>query len=189
MCLAYSEPEFERFRRLGLNVLIPDFLGYGQSGGKASELGCRQTAETAYEALRAQGFPTSRIIAGGWSLGGAVAIDLAARHEVGGLFAFSTFTSTHDMALGIMPFPLPGFLFKHKFDSLSKISRVTCPILLGHGRNDRLVPFPMCARLEKAATAPVSKLIIDEAEHNDFYELGGKQINEAITQFVASLPR
>jgi fermentation-respiration switch protein FrsA (DUF1100 family) len=184
MCLAYSEPEFERFRRLGLNVLIPDFLGYGQSGGKASELGCRQTAETAYEALRAQGFPASRIIAGGWSLGGAVAIDLAARQEVGGLFAFSTFTSTQDMALGIMPFPLPGFLFKHKFDSLSKISRVTCAILLGHGREDRLVPFPMCARLEKAATAPVSKLIVDEAEHNDFYEVGGKQIDLAILQLV-----
>src|SRR5208337_778207 len=47
MCLAYAEPEFDRFRRLGLNVLIPDYLGYGLSGGKASETGCRETAETA----------------------------------------------------------------------------------------------------------------------------------------------
>ena len=29
MCLAYAETEFDRFRRLGLNVLIPDYLGYG----------------------------------------------------------------------------------------------------------------------------------------------------------------
>ena len=50
MCLAYAEPEFERFRRLGLNVLIPDFLGFGMSGGKASEIGCRETALTALEA-------------------------------------------------------------------------------------------------------------------------------------------
>ena len=51
MCLAYAELEFDRFRRLGLNVLIPDYLGYGLSGGKASEIGCRETAETAYQAL------------------------------------------------------------------------------------------------------------------------------------------
>ena len=67
-----AETEFDRFRRLGLNVLIPDYLGYGMSAGKASEIGCRETAETAYQALVSRGFPPSRIIAGGWSLGGAV---------------------------------------------------------------------------------------------------------------------
>ena len=150
MCLAYAEPEFDRFRRLGLNVMIPDYLGYGMSGGKASEVGCRETAEAAYQALRDRGFPAARIIAGGWSLGGAVAIDLASRQQVGGLIAFSTFTSTHDMARSIVPVPLPRFFFVHKFDSLNKLPRITCPILLGHGRRDTLVPFPMCDRLARA---------------------------------------
>ena len=57
MCLAFAETEFDRFRRLGLNVLIPDYLGYGLSAGKASEIGCRETAETAYQALVSRGFP------------------------------------------------------------------------------------------------------------------------------------
>lgn len=187
MCLAYSEPEFDRFRRLGLNVIIPDFLGYGQSGGKASEVGCRETAETAYQALRKRGFPANRIIAGGWSLGGAVAIDLASRQQVGGLIAFSTFTNTHDMASRILPVPLPRFMFVHKFDSLSKIPHITCPILLGHGRKDPLVPFSMFEQLAKAAQAPLTKVIVDEAEHNDFYDVGDKQIDVAVRQFVASL--
>ena len=53
MCLNdTAELEFDRFRRLGLNVLIPEYVGYGMSGGKPSEAGCRDTADAAYEHLR-----------------------------------------------------------------------------------------------------------------------------------------
>ncbi len=189
MCLAYAQSEFERFRRLGLNVLIPDYLGYGLSGGKASETGCRETAETAYQALILRGFAPSRVIASGWSLGGAVAIDLAVRRPMGGLIAFSSFTSTHDMARNICPMPLPRWFFAHKFDNLSKIATITCPILLGHGRRDRLVPFPMHQRLAAAAKVPLSTLVIDNAEHNDFFDVGGRRIDQAIKTFAESLPR
>jgi fermentation-respiration switch protein FrsA (DUF1100 family) len=189
MCLAFCEPEFERFRRLGLNVLIPDYLGYGMSGGKASEAGCRRTGEACLLWLTERGFPAERIIAGGWSLGGAVAIDLAFRHPVGGLFAFSTFTSTRDMSRSIVPVALPGFLFAHRFDSLAKIPHIFCPILLGHGRRDTLVPFAMHGRLAAVVKAPLSTFVVDAAEHNDFYDVGGRQIDEAIRQFVERLNR
>jgi pimeloyl-ACP methyl ester carboxylesterase len=188
MCLAYAEPEFDRFRRLGLNVMIPDYLGYGLSDGKPSELGCRETAEACLENLQARGFKPSRIIAGGWSLGGAVAMDLASRHPVAGLIAFCSFTSAQDMARNLIPLPLPRVLFRHRFESLTKIRTIKCPILLGHGRRDTLVPFPMFGRLAAAAKAPVTELVVDEAEHNDFYDAGGKQIDEAIRRFVDQLP-
>ncbi len=189
MCLAYAQSEFDRFRRLGLNVLIPDYLGFGLSGGTASETGCRETAELAYRALIDRGFAPPDIIAAGWSLGGAVAIDLASRRQVGGLIAFSTFTSTHDMALSICPLPLPRWFFAHKFENQTKIAAITCPILLGHGRRDSLVPFPMFERLASAAGGPVSTVVIDNAEHNDFYDVGGRRIDEAIQSFVERLPR
>ena len=69
MCLAYAETEFDRFRRLGLNALIPDYLGYGLSAGRASEIGCRETAEVAYQALVSRGFPPrgSSPVAGRWA--------------------------------------------------------------------------------------------------------------------------
>jgi uncharacterized protein len=191
MCLAYAENEFERFRRLGANVLIPDYVGYGQSSGKASELGCRETAETAMQALVDRGFAAGRIIACGWSLGGAVAIDLAARHRLGGLAAFSTFTSTQEMALVIfpLPLPLPGWLFVHKFDSLAKLPQVSCPVLLGHGRRDTLVPFAMMQKLAAAAKGPLRTFVIDAAEHNDFYVVGTPQIDFELGSFVKSLNR
>jgi pimeloyl-ACP methyl ester carboxylesterase len=189
MCLAYAESEFDRFRRLGLNVMIPDYLGYGLSSGKPSESGCRETAEACLENLRTRGFQNSRIIVGGWSLGGAVAIDLAYRQPFVGLIAFSSFTSTQDMARNLIPVPLPRLLFHHRFENLSKIPSITCPILLGHGRLDTLVPFPMFGRLAAAAKAPLTKLVIDQAEHNDYYDVGGKEIDQAIMTFVDQLPQ
>jgi len=182
MCVAYGMPDFDRFRRLGLNVLIPDYPGYGMSGGSPSELGCREVAEACYEHLKNRGFTPDRIFAGGWSLGGAVAIDLASRRKVAGLFAFSTFTSVRDMA----PIPLPNLLFKHRFDSLSKLPGLTCPILLGHGRQDSIVPFAMFGRLVAATTAPLAKLVVDRADHNDFFDVGGRRIDEAVEALVGS---
>src|SRR5262249_46766860 len=158
-------------RRLGLNVIIPDYLGYGLSSGKPSEIGCRQTGEAALTALQSRGFPDSQIIVGGWSLGGAVAIGLASRYPVGGLIAFSTFTSTQDMSGRLFPVALPQFLFVHRFESLKKMPLIACPVLLGHGRCDRLVPFPMHERLAAATVSPLSRVIVENAEHNDFYDV------------------
>lgn len=190
MCLAYAIPELDRFRRLGINVVIPDYLGYGMSGGKPSEIGCRQAAEACHAFLKSRKFPADRIFVGGWSLGGAVAIDLASREEVGGLFAFSTFTSTRDMARTILPVVPPAFLFKHKFENLDKIAKLRRPILLGHGRRDPLIPFTMFERLSAACVEPPATLVLDQAEHNDFLDLGGAALDRAVTELVSmSKPR
>jgi fermentation-respiration switch protein FrsA (DUF1100 family) len=185
MCLSFAEGEFERFRRLGLNVLIPEYVGYGMSGGKPSEHGCQGTADAAYEYLvRTRGDTPDRIVLGGWSLGGAVAIDLASRRRAAGLIAFSSFTSGVDMARRIAPFLPASLLLRHRFDNIGKMPRITCPILIGHGRRDGIVPFEMGPRLAKAATAPVTTLWIDEADHNDFFDVAGRRVDQAVMRFI-----
>jgi len=59
--------------------------------------------------------------------------------------------------------------------------------LIGHGRDDAQVPFTMGEKLAKAAAGPVTTLWIDRAEHNDFFDVGGRRIDEAITTFVKGL--
>ena len=184
MCLAYAIPELDRFRRLGVNVIIPDYLGYGMSGGKPSEVGCRQAAEACYTFLKSRNFPADRIFVGGWSLGGAVAIDLASREEVAGLFAFSTFSSTRDMARAVLPVVPPAVLFRHKFESLEKIAKLKCPILLGHGRRDRIVPFAMYGRLSAVCPRPPATLVLEQADHNDFLEIGGPALDRAVMELI-----
>jgi fermentation-respiration switch protein FrsA (DUF1100 family) len=189
MCLSFAEGEFERFRRLGLNVIIPEYVGYGMSAGKPSERGCQATADAAYEYLvRTRGLRPDRLVVGGWSLGGAVAIDLASRRRVAGLIAFSSFTSGVDMAHRLVPFLPASLLLRHRFDSIGKISRITCPVLIGHGRQDRIVPFEMGQRLAKTARAPVTTLLLDEADHNDFFDVAGPRVDRAILRFLEHLP-
>ena len=90
MCLNHATSLFDRFRRLGLNVVIPEYVGFGMSGGSPSEQGCQATADAVYdEWCQRAGLTQRAVVAAGGRLGGAVAIDLAARRPVGGLIAFS----------------------------------------------------------------------------------------------------
>ena len=190
MCLNYSDSQLEEFRRLGLNVLIPEYVGYGMSSGRPSERGCRATALAAYDYLvKERNVPANEIISAGWSLGGAVAIDLASERPVGGLIAFSSFTSAVEMGKRVLPILPVSILLRHRFDSIHKIAEITCPTLIGHGRWDRLIPFDMGQELAEKAGGPVTTLWIDRAEHNDFFDVGGKQIDQAIVKFVEELPR
>jgi len=184
-CLNEASFQLEQFRRLGLNVLIPEYIGYGMSSGSASEQGCQATALAAYDhVVSTRRVDPRRLIAAGWSLGGAVAIDLAARREVGGLIAFSTFTSAVDMARRVLPLVPVSLLLRHRFDSIHKIAQVACPILIGHGRLDPMIPFKMGEELAAKAKGPVTTLWINDAQHNDFFEVGGRRIGEAIVRFV-----
>jgi uncharacterized protein len=189
MCLKDAAFEFEHFRRMGLNVMIAEFVGYGMSGGKPSETGCRDTADAAFAHLQGRkDIDPKKIVAAGWSLGGAVAVDLAARKPVAGLIAFSTFTSMAEMSRRSFPFLPASLLLRHRFDSESKMSHLTCPILLGHGRRDELVPVTMLDRLAAAATkAPLMKFVVDDAGHNDFYMVGKDQIFQAMGRFLAQI--
>jgi fermentation-respiration switch protein FrsA (DUF1100 family) len=188
MCANHALGELEQFRRLGLNVIIPDYVGYGMSTGSPSEKGTQATADAVYDYLVAtRKIEPDRVIAAGWSLGGAVAIDLASRHKLGGLIVFSTFTSGVDMARRMLPIAPVSLLLRHRFDSVRKISQVHCPILIGHGRLDPLIPFPMAEKLAAKAGGPVTLLVIDRAQHNDFFDVGGQRVEQAISRFAQGL--
>lgn len=182
--LAGNLQQLESFRRLGANVMIAEYLGYGLSGGQASERGCYATADAALAHLRSRtDLDSSRIIAAGWSLGGAVAVDLASREEVAGLAVFSSFTSMRDMVRRFYPIPGLGLFLKHRFENLKKIEGIRCPTLIGHGSDDQMIPAEMSDQLARAAGGPVMSFRV-AGDHNDFFFLGAAQIERELKRLI-----
>jgi fermentation-respiration switch protein FrsA (DUF1100 family) len=184
-CLNDCLPEFTAFRRLGVNVLIPDYAGYGMSGGSAGETACYATADAAYASLLTRrDLDPKRIVAAGWSLGSAVAIDLAARKPIRGLVAFSAFSSMTDMARRQYPFVPVSLLLRHRFENRQKLARIACPVLLAHGTRDTFVPFAMRDCLAAAARGLVTRVDVPGAHHGDIFAIGGPRLMRRVGAFL-----
>jgi fermentation-respiration switch protein FrsA (DUF1100 family) len=137
-------------------VLGYDYPGFGKSGGKPTEASCYAAAQAAHDWLvEKQNVPPREIILLGSSMGGAMATELASRHEHRLLVLTGSFTSFPDMAQQRM-FWVPGirFLVSNRLDNLDKIDCVQGPVFIAHGTADKVVPFWMGERLFDKARAP-----------------------------------
>lgn len=171
------------FHDLGLNVLIFDYRGYGKSQGHPTEEGVYQDAQAVYDYLQTRtDIDRSRIIAYGASLGGVVAIDLASKRKLAGLVVESSITSAHDMARRLYP-SLPSWMMSVKFDSLSKVGKITVPKLFLYSRQDEVVPFSMGHKLYEVAANPKSFIEISGG-HNDGVFITDPSVREEFRKFL-----
>ncbi len=150
----------------GAAVFLYDYRGYGRSAGRPSEKGTYLDAQAAGAWLRQKGFAATNIISYGESLGGAVAAELAVSEPVGGLVLQSTFTSVPNLGSELFPWLPVRWLGTIKYDTLSKLPRVTVPVLVMHSRRDSLIGFQHAERNFTAARDPkfFAELLGD---HND----------------------
>ncbi|MFW0759496.1 alpha/beta hydrolase [Pseudomonas sp. H11T01] len=191
----------EQLRALGYSVLAIDYRGFGQSQGDLpSETSVYEDARIAWERLKVLQPDASKRLIYGHSLGGAVAIDLAA--ELGqtaakdhtpvparGLIIESTFTSLADVATAVANTSLPvRWLLSQKFDSIDKIAEIHMPLLVVHGLDDRYVPPRFSEQLFNAALEPKHLLLVPGATHNNSMSLGGQTYRKALDALMQSKP-
>jgi len=168
---------------LGLNVLIFDYRGYGKSTGRPSEKGLYGDADAMLDYLiTKKGIRLEEIIVYGESLGGAIAVDLAGKHELGGMIIEETFTSVKDMAKQVLPV-IPSSLLKSEFDSLRKIKDITVPKLIFHSSGDEIVPFEQGKRLFDEALEP-KEFVELQGGHNDAFLVSQELFIGKIDAFV-----
>jgi fermentation-respiration switch protein FrsA (DUF1100 family) len=178
----HQVPFLEIYRSLGVTVLAVDYPGYGLSTGVPSEPGAYAAADAALAHLGALGFPPERVVLHGRSLGGAVVVDVAARHRVAGLILESTFTSAFQVML---PFGgLPG----DRFTSLAKLPRVTAPTLVIHGTRDEVIPFSHGQRIFRAfPPGQARSWWVEGAGHNDLMWVAGERYWREVASFLAQV--
>ena len=181
---AHRLPNADALRRLGVDVLLIDYRGYGFSEGNPSEAGLNADARAGLDYLTGSlGFDTQRVVLFGRSLGGAVAVDVAQDRELGGLILESTFSSLADVASRHFT-PVARYFTRGGYASAEKISRVRAPLLFFHGDNDRIVPYELGKRLFAAAPEPKAFETLAGAGHNDTLQVGGVIYLERIGAFL-----
>jgi fermentation-respiration switch protein FrsA (DUF1100 family) len=174
----------EALHRMGLNVLIFDYRGYGRSEGRPGEQGTYTDAQAAWRYLtETRGEPTDRIVLFGRSLGGAVAIDLAARATPAALVVESTFTSLVDVGRRHYPFLPVRLLLTHRYESIAKVPRITCPKLFIHGREDELIPFDNGLTLFQAAAEP-KQFLETPGGHNEAGFTYSPELTDRLAEFL-----
>src|SRR5579859_528425 len=176
--------ELETYSRLGTNIFEIDYRGYGKSESSPNEAGVYRDGEAAYRYLtETRHFAPRNVFIYGHSLGGGVATEIAFRHPCGGLIVESSFTSIRDMAHHILKIPFIEYVLKSRFDSIGKIAQIHAPVMIIHGREDKLIPFSMGQKLYAAALEPKT-FLATQSGHDDPYILGGKEYWDHWRKFI-----
>jgi pimeloyl-ACP methyl ester carboxylesterase len=157
------------YRRVGYDLFIFDFRGYGKSTGRIeSEAQLAADVRAAYDRV-APRYRDVPIVVYGRSLGTALAAQLAAQTQPALLVLVTPYTSLGAIARRAYPWA-PGALLKYPLRTDAAIDAVRSPILFVHGTRDLLIPVTESRALLARAKAPAELLTIEGASHNDVHE-------------------
>ena len=176
-----------QFVDLGLSVLIIDYRGYGQSGGRTTEKGIYRDADAAWRYLiDSRGMVASDIVIFGRSLGASVAARLAAQHQPLALILESSFTSVPDIAQDIYPWLPARWLSRLNHATRDFVQDVRCPVLVIHSRDDEIIPFHHGETIFASANEPRTLLAI-RGTHNDAFLRDERAYVEGLRTFLSGL--
>lgn len=177
----------QMLNRIGLNVFIYDYRGYGQSEGSPSEEGTYRDAMAAWRYLtEVQHIVPNRIVLMGRSLGGAITGWLANQVTPAGVILESTFTSAPDLAADLYPMFPTRKLIKFNFPNFQYIKNINVPLLIAHSTEDDLIPYEHGQKLFKLANEPKTFFEMQGDHGNGFLDTGEAYI-QAVNEFVTSV--
>ena len=175
---------YAELRKLGLNVIAPEYRGFGGLEGLPTESILAADARAAYDYVRnVLRIPASRLVIYGWSLGSAVAVNLAAGAESAALILEGAPSSVVAIGQQQYPFFPIRLIMRNHFDSIGKIDRVRAPILFLHSPEDAVIPIAEGRRLYEAA--PRDKTFVEvRGGHVDATTADAERFYSAIRSFL-----
>ena len=181
-----SAPRIRRMQELGFSVLAIDYRGFGKSTpALPSEASAAEDARAAWDWLATK-YPNRPRYIFGHSLGGPIAIALAADVlDESGTIVEGTFTSMADVVgtskWGWVPVSL---LITQRFDAVRKVSQIGSPLLVVHGEEDRLIQPELGRKLFEAAVEPKLFVLVPGGSHHNTNQIGQPQYRQALAQLM-----
>ena len=171
------------FNEIGLSTFIFDYRGFGKSRGQSIREGdLYMDARSALDYLNTRGWPSSRLIYYGRSMGAAVSLQLGLETPPAAVVLECPFTSMSEIAWHTAPiaYGLIGWwIIDAKFDNINKIEKLSIPVIIFQGDQDKVVPQDMAERLYQRAKEPKAYYLIPGGGHSDLFQVGGEKYRNA----------
>lgn len=180
----------ELARRSGWVVLLAEYRGYAGLSGTPTYDASRRDARAAYDFVRdSLGFPAARIGLHGFSLGSAVAAELASEVDPAVLILEAPLSSARDMARIIVARPLHAIWDKVSrvhFDTESRVAGLDAPVWVVHGEDDLTIPVRMGRAVFAAAKVKGRLLLVPGANHAEIVTGAGQRYWDWLGDALAS---
>jgi len=159
---------------LQISILGISYSGYGKSGGIPGEQTFYRDSELALAYLLEHfSVKPDQVMAFGESMGGAVAMRLAARHGLPLLALDSTFTSLPDVGQANYPWLPVRLLMRNRFPTTKHAAEYHGRVIQTHGTDDSIVPYNLGRKLAES---------FPRSEENQFIVKAGGDHNEMPSQ-------
>ena len=176
--------KINHFKNMNVNFLLLAWRGFNGNKGKPNEIGFYEDARSAVRWLKSKGVEEKNIIIYGESLGTGVAIEVGQDKKFAGIILESPFTSMIEAGKEKYPFLPVRFLLKDKYESINKIKNIKSPILVMHGKVDKIVPFYMGKKIYESANEPKYSYFTEYDNHMMEYD---ENLLKALKKFISSL--
>ena len=154
----------------GGSVFIYDYQGYGKSEGRITLDGACDDATAAYDYLVNQEHRTGKDIIGfGESFGCGVTGQLSIRRKLAAVILQSGFSSLlragRDNLFWLRWYPESAFPYCLKMDNAAIFGKPHSPLLIVHGKKDRILPFANAEDLYSTAVEPKRFYVVSDGGH------------------------
>ncbi len=176
--------KINHFKDIKVNFLLVSWRGFNGNKGKPTEEGLYEDANSAIRWLNSKGIKDNNIILYGESLGTGIVTEVAQYKSFSGIILESPFTSMIDAGKDKYPFLPVKLLLKDKYESNKKMKNINIPILVMHGKADKLVPFHMGKKIFELANKPKYSYF---SEHDNHMMEYNEKLLKVLKDFINSL--
>lgn len=163
--------------RTGAVVVLAEYRGYAGIPGDPTYAASRSDALALWSAVRLTlGATPARTVVHGFSLGSAIAAELASEIAPRALVLEAPFTSAQAMAIRMGPMlrgPVWRLIARVHYDTRTRVAALDVPVWVAHGAADGVIPVGMGREVFAAAQRKGELLVVPGAGHNDLRLSGG----------------